>query len=75
MQEDIKGSFGAEALIEILAVELLSVEIISNRIWDVWIRHAINYSQVRENGNREHALEDETSRQPEKKRAKDGNFL
>ena len=32
MQENIKGSFGAEALIEILAVKLLSVEIISNRI-------------------------------------------
>ena len=72
MQGDIKGSFGAEALIEILAVELLSVEIISNRTWDVWIGHAINYSQVRNKGNSEHALEEATSRQPEKERAKDG---
>ena len=73
MQEDIKGSFGAEALIEILAVELLSVEIISNQIWDVWIGHAINYSLVRNKGNSEQVPEDETSRQPEKERAKDGD--
>ena len=73
MQEDIKGSFGAEALIEILAVELLSVEIISDQIWDVWIGHAINYSQVRNKGNSGQAPEDETSRQPEKEQAKDGD--
>ena len=36
MQEDIKGSFDAEALIEILAVELLCEEIKSNWTWDVW---------------------------------------
>ena len=44
MQEDTKGSFDAEAPIEILAVELLCKEIKSIWTWDVWIGHAINYS-------------------------------
>ena len=47
MQEDTKGSFDAEALIEILAVELLCEEIKSIWTWDVWIGHAIIYSQGR----------------------------
>ena len=46
-QEDTKGSFGAEASFEILAVKLLSEEITSNQTWDVWVRHAIKYSQGR----------------------------
>ena len=47
MQEDTKRSFDKEAPIEILAVELLCEEIKSNWTWDVWIGHAIIYSQGR----------------------------
>ena len=45
MQEDTKRSFAEEAPIEILAVKLLCEEIKSNWTWDVWIGHAIIYSQ------------------------------
>ena len=45
MQEDTKGSFNVEAPVEIPAVKLLNEEIKSNRTSDVWIGHAINYSQ------------------------------
>ena len=47
MQEDTKRSFAKEAPIEILAVKLLCEEIKSNWTWDVWIGHAIIYSQGR----------------------------
>ena len=75
MQEDTKRSFDEEAPIEILAVELLSEEIKSNWTWDVWIGHAINYSQGRDYDEPAGSYDGfcQASRQPEK-RDKEGEF-
>ena len=75
MQEDTKGSFDAETLIEILAVKLLCEEIKSNWTWDVWIGHVINYSQRRDYNEPSGSYDvfGQTSQQHEKQ-AKDGEI-